>query len=202
MAFARHLPIDMSLLHLQDKHIANAIWESTKRVLRTRRHAIWIAKHVNELDQRVMNILKATEFDYILKVSIMKINHLLVTTLVERWRMETHTFHLPLGESTITLEDIALQIGLPIEGHVVTNISSGSLVFFCQQLLGDVPQENNAKGNIIKLTRMNNIFRQLPHDATDEVIQQYVRAYMLMIIGSIIMSDTSASMVHLMYLPF
>ena len=37
-----------------------------------------------------------------------KIDRHLVTTLVERWRPETHTFHLPIGECTITLEDVAL----------------------------------------------------------------------------------------------
>ncbi|XP_014500510.1 protein MAIN-LIKE 1-like [Vigna radiata var. radiata] len=201
MAFARHLPVDMSLLRLQDKHVVKAIWEGTERVLRPRRHAIWISKHVDELDERVMNILQASGFDHILKVSNMELNHVLVTALVERWRIETHTFHFPLGESTITLEDVALQLGLPIEGNVVTGISSGPLHLFCEQLLGHVPPENTVRGNRIKLSWLNNTFRQLPYDATDEVVQQHARAYMLIVIGSILMPDTSASMVHLMYLP-
>ncbi|CAN1187062.1 Serine/threonine-protein phosphatase 7 long form homolog, partial [Linum perenne] len=41
-------------------------------------------------------------------------------TLIERWRLQTSTFHLPFGECTITLEDIAYITGLPIEGLVVT----------------------------------------------------------------------------------
>ncbi|XP_014498942.1 protein MAIN-LIKE 1-like [Vigna radiata var. radiata] len=201
MAFARHLPVDMSLLRLQDKHVVKAIWEGIERVLRPRRHAIWIAKHVNEVDARVMNILEAIGFSHILKVSNMEINHVLVNALVERWRMETHTFHLPLGESTITLEDVALQLGLPIEGHDVTGISSGPLTLFCQQLLGHVPPKNTIRGNKIKFSWLNNTFRLLPDDATHEVVEQYAREYMLLLIGSILMPDTSASMVHLMYLP-
>ncbi|KAG8488602.1 hypothetical protein CXB51_016518 [Gossypium anomalum] len=35
-------------------------------------------------------------------------------------RPETHTFHLPCGECTITLEDVHLQLGLPVDGDAVT----------------------------------------------------------------------------------
>jgi len=36
------------------------------------------------------------------------INRHLVTELMERWRTKTHTFHLQLGETIVTLEDLAL----------------------------------------------------------------------------------------------
>lgn len=38
----------------------------------------------------------------------MEINHHLVTTLVEHWRSETHIFHFPNEEATITLKDVTL----------------------------------------------------------------------------------------------
>uniref|UniRef100_K3ZMP9 Aminotransferase-like plant mobile domain-containing protein n=1 Tax=Setaria italica TaxID=4555 RepID=K3ZMP9_SETIT len=43
-----------------------------------------------------------------------------LTVLVDRWRSETHTFHLPFGEMTITLEDIAMVFGLRVDGRVMT----------------------------------------------------------------------------------
>jgi hypothetical protein len=41
----------------------------------------------------------------------------LLTYLVDRWRPETHTFHLPFCEMTVTLKDVAMLTGLPIRSR-------------------------------------------------------------------------------------
>uniref|UniRef100_K3ZC66 SWIM-type domain-containing protein n=1 Tax=Setaria italica TaxID=4555 RepID=K3ZC66_SETIT len=46
----------------------------------------------------------------------------LLTSMVDRWRPETHTFHLPFGEMTITMQDVAMILGLPLDGQLVTGI--------------------------------------------------------------------------------
>src|SRR5207237_2030689 len=43
----------------------------------------------------------------------------LLTALVDRWRPETHTFHLPCGEIASTLQDVAYLLGLPLVGEAV-----------------------------------------------------------------------------------
>ena len=43
----------------------------------------------------------------------------LLSALVDRWRPETHTFHMPFGEITVTLKDVAMITGLPIRGTPV-----------------------------------------------------------------------------------
>uniref|UniRef100_A0A453MNG1 Aminotransferase-like plant mobile domain-containing protein n=1 Tax=Aegilops tauschii subsp. strangulata TaxID=200361 RepID=A0A453MNG1_AEGTS len=48
------------------------------------------------------------------------VNHAALTALVDRWRPETHSFHFSFGEMTMTLEDMAMISGLPINGRAVT----------------------------------------------------------------------------------
>ncbi|MBA0759800.1 hypothetical protein Gotri_022633, partial [Gossypium trilobum] len=49
-----------------------------------------------------------------------KLDPRLINALVERWRPETHAFHLPYGECISTLKDVALQLGLQMDGPIVT----------------------------------------------------------------------------------
>ena len=49
----------------------------------------------------------------------------LIHGLVERWRPETHTFHLPVGEMTVTLQDVSCLWGLLIHGVPVGGVSDG-----------------------------------------------------------------------------
>ena len=60
------------------------------------------------IDERVIPYLELTRlYDFHL-VAYGRVDHAIITALVERWRQETHTFHLPLGEATITLLELAL----------------------------------------------------------------------------------------------
>jgi hypothetical protein len=42
-----------------------------------------------------------------------------LTALVDHWRPETHTFHLPCGEMAPTLQDVGFLLGLPVVGEAV-----------------------------------------------------------------------------------
>jgi hypothetical protein len=121
--------------------------------------------------------------------------------MVERWRTETHTFHLPTGECTITLEDVALQLGLPINGRPITGASSVDWDEKCQELLGQIPPENQMVGQSVKLKWLKDTFADIPSNATTEQVKMHCRAYMLRLIGGLIIPDKSGNRVHLMYLP-
>jgi hypothetical protein len=38
----------------------------------------------------------------------------LITAFLDRWRLETHSFRLPVGEMTVSLEDVAMLFSLPL----------------------------------------------------------------------------------------
>jgi hypothetical protein len=44
----------------------------------------------------------------------------LLTAFVDRWRPETHIFHLPSGEMYVLMQDIGYILGLRLGGLAVT----------------------------------------------------------------------------------
>jgi len=49
---------------------------------------------------------------------------------------------------------------------------------------------------MVKLSLLNNAFRD---NATKLIISQHARTHILTLVGNLLMSDTSASKIHLMY---
>ena len=44
----------------------------------------------------------------------------LITTFVDRWRPETHSFHLPSREMSVLMHDVGYILGLRLDGPAVT----------------------------------------------------------------------------------
>ncbi|KAF1870625.1 hypothetical protein Lal_00025998 [Lupinus albus] len=65
--------------------------------------------------EQVLQVIRNIAFGNILNIGAAYINNHLITTLIEIWRRETHTFHFSNGECTITLEEVVTyHLGLPI----------------------------------------------------------------------------------------
>ena len=47
------------------------------------------------------------------------INHMLVYAMAERWHQETSSFHLSVGEMTVTLDDVACIRGILVAGRLI-----------------------------------------------------------------------------------
>ncbi|KAK1650183.1 hypothetical protein QYE76_067988 [Lolium multiflorum] len=63
-----------------------------------------------------------------------------LTALVDRWRPETHTFHLRAGEMAPTLQDVSMILGLPIQGDpLCMNTASDGWRQQMEALIGRAP---------------------------------------------------------------
>ncbi|MFQ6667914.1 hypothetical protein Gotur_033765 [Gossypium turneri] len=126
----------------------------------------------------------------------------LLSALVERWHPETHTFHFPCGECTVTLEDVAMQLGLPIDRSPVTGVSSFTdPAALCYQLLGDSLEDDESNFTSLKFTWLKAKFGQLSANATEGELMCAARAYIMHILGGVLMPNANNNKVHMMYLP-
>ncbi|KAL8095284.1 hypothetical protein AgCh_036663 [Apium graveolens] len=60
----------------------------------------------------------------------------LISAFLDRWRPETHTFHLHFGEATVTLEDVYYILGLRSVGRPVLPIGGDVGASLLHELLG------------------------------------------------------------------
>nr|XP_025687274.1 uncharacterized protein LOC112789547 [Arachis hypogaea] len=80
-------------------------------------------QQIDSYDARVEEQLRESGFYHVSQIGRIMPHGPTIDALVERWRPETHTFHLPHGECTITLEDVAMIFGLRTHGLLVTGIN-------------------------------------------------------------------------------
>ncbi|QHO11156.1 uncharacterized protein DS421_15g495700 [Arachis hypogaea] len=135
----------------------------------------------------------------------------LVSAFIERWRLETYTFHMPFGECTITLQDVAYKLRLPVDGlpvsRCLTNfekfMEEGRPVWeWFEELFGELPPQNKVKQYTVHFTWFHERFRVLPADATDETVCIYARAYIMMLLSTQLFGDKSGNRVHIWWLSF
>ncbi|XP_016747123.1 protein MAIN-LIKE 1-like [Gossypium hirsutum] len=93
----------------------------------------------------------------------------LISALVEHWHPETHTFHLPCGEYTVSLEDVALHLGLSIDGDAVTGVSAiAKSAALCYSLLEASSGDAESNFSELKFTWLKTNFEHLSVNATEE----------------------------------
>lgn len=55
----------------------------------------------------------------LLYTAYQNVSYGMLTALCERWNTWTSSFHLPMGEMTVTLDDAACLLHIPIEGKML-----------------------------------------------------------------------------------
>lgn len=109
-----------------------------------------------ELPDRLKDRVRAMGFGDFMSIVAFRIDHALICALSERWRDETHTFHFPPGEMTITLEDIARCWGLRVTGLPVFSKAS------------------DAKASITR-SRLHRMFGARPQSGVGQIDAEWLR---------------------------
>ncbi|XP_020271767.1 protein MAIN-LIKE 2-like [Asparagus officinalis] len=87
-------------------------------------------------DERIIAVVGQAGFLTCAKLRRMKLDWPLLTALIDRWRSETNIFHFRMGESTITLHDVAMILSLRIDGMCVTDSDRAYWPDVCERMLG------------------------------------------------------------------
>ncbi|KAH1202887.1 Serine/threonine-protein phosphatase 7 long form [Glycine max] len=196
-------PLDGDVLWMQPKHVSEHVWNGEPdRKLHIRR-AVPTYQGEEQIPEEIVPLLRQCGFYWIMKMGYLKINSALITAFIERWRPETHTFHLRCGEATITLQDMSVLLGLRIDGAPL--IGSTNLVWadLCEELLGVRPQEGEIEGSVVKLSWLAHHFSHINIDEGNiEQLQRFTRAWILRFIGGVLFVNKTSSRVSLRYLQF
>ena len=123
---------------------------------------------------------------------------------MESWHGETSTFHLPVGELTITLDDVSSLLHLPIAGalHSFHALSTEEARFFLTELLEESAEEARAettltRGAYVRLGWVRDIYE------TKCQARQWIvaaRAYLLHHVDCTLFANKSATHMHVVFL--
>jgi len=63
--------------------------------------------------------VEASGLHHLIYTGYSTVTHAMVRALCERWHTETNSFHLPVGEMMITLDDVYNLLHIPIQGRML-----------------------------------------------------------------------------------
>ncbi|QHO54782.1 uncharacterized protein DS421_3g59810 [Arachis hypogaea] len=133
----------------------------------------------------------------------MRSHSALLSALVERWRPETHTFHLPVGEVMVTLEDVSYILGLPINGEPVTGRTDSSHQFLVENCIACFGRKPGLQDHV--LGKVNIAWVRQCRDTelcdTQESLERYVRAHIFCVLGTVVFPDKSTTSLNSKFLP-
>nr|XP_012568426.1 protein MAIN-LIKE 1-like [Cicer arietinum] len=129
----------------------------------------------------------------------------LISAFVERWHRETSSFHLPFGEMTITLDDVATLLHISPNGKFFdapVNMNTNNVARAAHEYLGATWEESLAEINFNKCARYR---LQWLRDLYSRLIQtnQFecaARTYLLHLVGSTIFADKTHTRVEAKYI--
>ncbi|KAK1414677.1 hypothetical protein QVD17_30427 [Tagetes erecta] len=196
-------PRDDRVLYLGPEHRAKKLFlnpqdgETSNIKMKRGDATFWDKVYRDEitLTKKVIKYIGYVGFKGVYGCGYRRLDRALIEALVERWRPETNTFHLPFGEMTVTLDDINVLWGLPVEGEALTGFESSSGYNerrkLCQDYLGFDTQSSDYKNNMIKMSTMIIFMLQNPisSQSTEEECIKRARCVSFILCAKTVLAD-------------
>ncbi|KAL5161584.1 Protein MAIN-LIKE 1 [Glycine soja] len=176
-------PRDPSVLTLFGNHVAHSIWSGEEQP------ELKLVSHDRKVDKfgrpapEIEGLVAATRLSPLIRCSVVTSNPGLISTFVERWHREISTFHLPVGELTITLDDVATLLHLPSQA-----------IFLLMELLEVSGEE--ARAETVRAHGAY-VYQSRCH-ARWWIVAAH--AFLLHLVGCTLFSNKSATHVHVVHL--
>ncbi|XP_028060327.1 protein MAIN-LIKE 1-like [Camellia sinensis] len=181
-------PTDPSILRSINSHVAAAVWQGEERgPLKCHNHSskilAWTWWSIDN-NTKFKAIIEWSGLSLLTRCTYRFINMLLISNFVERWQPETNTFHMIVGEMTLTLDDIGTIFSLSIIGRLVsvpdvTNLHGVTLLVSGLGITERVAHDkvSTAGGNSVRLEWLRSQFAGIIDSNLKEAIECAVRAY-------------------------
>ncbi|KAH1215969.1 Protein MAIN-LIKE 1 [Glycine max] len=197
-------PCDPSVPTSFAEHVAHAIWTRQERPkLKLVSHGRKVAL-IGRPVPAIEGLVVTTGLSPLIECTVVIGNPGLISVFVERWHRETSTFHLLVGELTITLDDVSSLLHLPISGafHSFEAISVDETVFLLMELLEVSGEEARAESIRARRAYVHLSWVQEIYEMRCQARRWIVatRAYLLHLVGCTLFSNKSATNVHVVHL--
>jgi len=130
----------------------------------------------------------------------------LLSAFVERWHPGTNSFHLPIREMTITLDDVSTLLHLPVIGRFYTypTLDAETTTDLLVEVL-NVDRSNagtetrQCRGGHVRFSWLREVYEDACSNKQWTIV---ARAYLLHLVGGTISADKSASSVNVSLMGF
>ncbi|KAH1246778.1 Protein MAIN-LIKE 1 [Glycine max] len=190
-------PRNPSVLTEYADHVAASVWSGQERPeLKLSSHG----RKVHNLGRpipAIEDMVAGTGLSPLIACSIDTGDRGLISSFFERWHRETSSFHLPVGEVSITLDDVASLLHLPIVGafHDFQPLRTDEAVLLLVELLMVSTEVAMAEigqcgGPYVRLQWLRDVYQrrcQIQHWTAA------ARAYLLHLLGCTLFANKSAT---------
>ncbi|XP_006580736.1 uncharacterized protein LOC114411117 [Glycine soja] len=196
-------PRDPSFLTGFAEHVAHSIWSGQERP------DLKLVSHDRKVDKigrpapEIEGMIAATGLSPLIRCSVITTDPGLISVFVERWHRETSTFHLPVGELMITLDDVASLLHVPITGALhkfeplVTSDTIGLLIELLEVSHEEATFETRqAGGPHVRLGWLRDLYES---QCRARRWVATVRTYLLHLVGCTLFAKSSTH-VHVVHL--